>query len=259
MMLPRRQLGRATLLAAAMTGLATVTHAEGSSAPNVVVYCDKALRRTMEDTGRLFTARRGAPVNVFCAAPPLMLAQIERVTQNDILITQAGVMDLAARQGLIRAATRIPLGRDRLVLAARSGKSPGDGANADPVAVLRGIGAGPLATPDPTAATTIDSAAVLARLGLPAPPPFRLIGAVDTEEVGFLLRTGAAPLGLLHGTEAQPGSGLSVAAALAGEPVTYAAAITVITRSRNAQAFIDFLNTPEAQTRLRSAGLEKLA
>lgn len=257
MTLPRRQLGRATLLAAAMTGLAGVTHAEESSAPNVVVYCDKALRRTMEDTGRLFTARHGAPVNVFCAAPPLMLAQIERVTQNDILITQTEIMDLAARQKLIREATRIPLGRDHLVLAARRGTSVSAGA--DPATVLRGIGAGPLAAPDPTAAATIDSAAVLARLGLPAPLPFRLAGAVDTEEVGFLLRTGAAPLGLLHGTEAQPGSGLSVAAALTDEPVTYAAAITVITRSRNAQAFMDFLNTPEAQTRLRTAGLEKLA
>ena len=80
-------------------------------------------------------------------------------------------MDLAARQGLIRAATRIPLGRDHLVLAARSGKSAATATNADPVAVLRGIGAGPLAAPDPTAAATIDSAAVLARLGLPAPCP----------------------------------------------------------------------------------------
>ncbi len=125
--------------------------------------------------------------------------------------------------------------------------------------MLRGIGTGPLATPDPTAAATIDSAAVLAGLGLPSPLSFRLIGGVDTEEVGFLLRTGAAPLGLLHSTEAQPGSGLSIAAAIADGPVTYTAAITVITRSRNAQAFMDFLGTPEAQAPLRTAGLEKLA
>ncbi len=252
----RRDLGRASLLAVAVSGLAASAHADPSTAPNVVVYCDKALRGAVRRTGELFTARSQAPINLFCAAPTLMLAQIERITQNDVLITQSAAMDAAARRGLIRPDTRIPLGRDRLVFATLEG---GAQRLSDPLHLLRRIGTGPVALPDPTTGTTIDSAAVLAALGLTPPFPFKLAGAIDTEEVGFLLRTRAAPIGLLYRTEAQPGSGLSILAELPDQTISYSAAISVVTRSRNAQSFMAFLRDPDAAARLHACGLEPMA
>ncbi len=225
-------------------------------APNVVIYCDKALRGAIRRTAELFTARSQAPVDLFCAAPMLMLAQIERITQNDVLITQSSAMDEAARRGLIHVDTRIPVGRDRLVFATLEG---GTQQLSDPLHLLRRIGTGPVALPDPTTGTTIDSAAVLAALGLTPPFPFQVVGAIDTEEVGFLLRTRAAPIGLLYRTEAQPGSGLSILAELPDQTVSCSAAISVVTRSRNAQGFMDFLRDPDAAARLHASGLEPMA
>lgn len=255
----RRGLGRAALVAGAasmLPGLAA--RADISPAPDIVVYCDPALRATIEHVGRLFTASNGARVNVFCAAPALMLAQIERVVQNDVLVTQATWMDEAMRRALIKPSTRIPLGANRLVLAV-SGQ-----ATAPPLtdrAAIRGlIGAGPLAIPDPTTGTTVDSAGALARLGFSDPLPFKTVGAIDTEGVAFLIRTGAVNVGLLYRTEAQAGSGLAPVALLPDKSlVPYVAAITVLTRRPNAEAFMDFLHTPGATSRLTSAGLEAVA
>ncbi len=256
--LRRRGLGQAAALAAVASMLPPPARAKTSPAPNVIVYCDPALRAAIEDAGRLFTASNGARVNVFCAAPTLMLAQIERVVQNDVLVTQADWMDEAVRRALIKPSTRMPLGANRLVLAV-SGQATALPLT-DRVAIRRLIGAGPVAIPDPTTGTTVDSAGTLARLGFSDPLPFKTVGAIDTEGVAFLIRTGAAKLGLLYRTEAQAGSGLAPVALLPDEsPVPYAAAITVLTRRPNAEAFMDFLHTPDATSRLTSAGLEAVA
>lgn len=90
------------------------------------------------------------------------------------------------------------------------------------------------------------------------PLPFPLLGVVDTEAVVFLLRTGAARFGLLYRTEAQPGSGLAIAAALAGTP-SCAAAVSTVTRSRNAGAFMDFLRRPGTAKRRQTVRLEQPA
>src|SRR5271170_4152914 len=85
--LGRRSLGRVLLVAGAASILpGPAARADISPASDLVVYCDPALHAAMEDVGRLFTARSGTRVDVFCAAPALMLAQLERVVQNDILI-----------------------------------------------------------------------------------------------------------------------------------------------------------------------------
>lgn len=222
--------------------------ADISPAPDVVVHCDPELRAAMENVSRLFTARNGTRVNVFCAAPAMMLAQLER----------AAWMDEAARRALIKPATRISLGANRLVLAiSGEAKAP---PFTDRKAIRRLIGAGVLAIPDPTTGTTVDSAGVLTRLGFADPLPFRTLGAIDTEEVAFLIRTRAVSIGLLYRTEAQAGSKLTPAAVLPDEaPVPYAAAVSVLARRPNPEAFIDFLRTPDATSRLTSAGLEALA
>ncbi len=256
MMLTRRGAARGIALAPML--VAGPVEASESTAPNVIVYCDPALRGAMEDTGRLFTARTGARVNVFCAAPWMMLAQIEHVSQNDVIVSGASAIDDAAKRRLIKPETRVPIGRNGLALAARIGAASTPRTDAD--AILALIGTGPLAVPDATSLTTIDAAGALARIGSSPPYPFRTAGAADEEGVAFLIASGAAPLGLLHVTSARADPRLTEAAVLPeGAPDGYEAAISVITRSPNASRFVDFLRTKEARAGLEAAGLAGLS
>lgn len=119
---------------------------------------------------------------------------------------------------------------------------------------------GPLAAPDPMSATTVDSGAVLAALGLRPPLPFPLLGTVDTEEVAALVRDGSPRWGLLYRTQAGPGPGLAVAALPPGQRLaSYKAAISVVTRSPKAGAFMAFLRSPEARGHFKASGIEVAA
>lgn len=255
MMLTRRGAARGIALSPLLAGSRSgAARAAASGAANVVVYCDPALRAAIEDAGRAFTAQAGARVNVFCAAPWMMLAQIERVTQNDVLISGTAALDEAAARGLIKPETRLPLGRDGLVLAARIGGASTPRTGAEAIRAL--IGAGPLAIPDATSLTTIDAAGALARIGLSPPYDFKILGAADEADVAFLVASGAARLGLVPVTAARADPVLTEAAVLPeGAPLSYEAAISVITRSPNAARFMDFLRTKEARARLGAAGL----
>lgn len=256
MMLTRRGAARGFALSPILSPIlaAGPARAESSTAPNVIVYCDAPLRAALVDAGRAFTDRTGARVNVFCAAPWMMLAQIEHVSQNDILISGAAALDEAATRKLIRAETRLPLGRNGLVLAARIGGASTPRTGAEAIRAL--IGVGPLAITDSTSLATIDAAGALARIGVSAPYGFRTLGGADEADVAFLVSSGAALLGLLHVTTARADPRLTEAAVLpGGASIGYEAAVSVISRSPNAGRFMDFLRSNEARARLASAGL----
>ena len=93
------------------------------------------------------------------------------------------------------------------------------------IAGLRGAGdrSRRFAVTDPIPASDIDGPAFLARLGL---QPTRVLGAVDTDEVAFLLTTGAAQAGLLHMTDVRADERLAVIRQVPAEiqpPLLYAA------------------------------------
>jgi molybdenum ABC transporter molybdate-binding protein len=211
-----------------------------------------ALRRV----ARLFAAAAGpAPVHLFSAPSSLMLAQIERQTQTDLLITTITALDDAARGNLIKSGTRVGAWRDGLVIAGRRDDPSGSD-------IARLVGDGRLAVTDPTLFETFDGPAVLARLGLADALTHRLIGAANTAEVVFLVKTGAARLGLMQRTDALADPSLVVALAVpedACPPLLYGAAITVTAASPKAQPFIDFLGSEQARSQLRSDGLEWVA
>ena len=49
----------------------------------------------------------GAPISVLSSPAMLMLAQLQRHTRNDVLITLSGAMDLAVELRLVRPETRV--------------------------------------------------------------------------------------------------------------------------------------------------------
>ena len=118
----RRSWISAVLAAAASPAMAAgndiATKVQG--APDVAVFCDATLAPCLRALGAAFPA----PVHVFSAPPPLMLAQIARETQTDVLITLAPAMDEAVRLRLVRPETRYDSWQTQLVLAAPAGSGP---------------------------------------------------------------------------------------------------------------------------------------
>jgi molybdate transport system substrate-binding protein len=212
-----------------------------AAAPDVIVYGDTTLLHALHDVGARFTAQTGVPVHVFTAPPAIILAQLRHAVWNDVVVTLAPWMDQAEQAGVIEQGTRTGAWRTTLVLAQATDS---DAAN------------GTLAITDPTPAASIDGPAVLAAAGL---HPAHVQGVANTAEIGFLLDTGAASQGLVHLTDVRADPKLSVAAPVAPSayaPIVYAAAVSTLTHSPNARAFLDYLHSPAATEVLRADGVE---
>jgi molybdate transport system substrate-binding protein len=222
------------------------------AAPDVIVYGDPTLAHALRDVAARFTAQTGIPVHVFSAPPTLILAQLRHSVWNDVVMTLAPWMDQAEQAGVIVPGTRTGTWRTTLVLARAVGRTPPTEQANDPANDT-------IAITDATPAATIDGPAVLAALGL---HPAHVTGVANAAEVGFLLDTGAAAQGLIHLTDARADPKLSVAAPVAASaypPIVYAAAISTLTHSPNAHAFLDYLHSPAATEVLSADGVETLA
>lgn len=242
------------------TRRARAAPAGNNAPPDVAIYCDPTLAAAIRRAGELFQARTKAPVAVFSAPPPLMLAQLEHGAHGDILLTATDAVDDALRRGLVRPAGRYGRWSNRLVLAARAG-NVGPSTVLGPESFARALGDGPIALADPTAAATMDGRKVLDRYGLAAAAAGKIIGAANTGDVGFLVSTGVARLGLLYLTDVRADPALEVVATLdaAAWPILYAPAVNAKAQSPNADALVDFLAASEARHALAMLGLETLA
>ena len=214
-----------------------------AAAPDVIVYGDPTLAHALRDVGARFATQTGVPVHVFSAPPTLILAQLRHEVWNDVVVTLAPFMNQAEQAGVILKGTRTGTWRTKLVLArATNGTSAAD----------------TFALTDPTPAASFDGPAVLAALGL---HPAHLQGVANTSEVAFLLDTGAASQGLLHLTDVRANPSLTIAGPVADTAypqIVYAAAISTLTHSPNARAFLDFLHSPAATDALRADGVETM-
>ena len=219
----RRLLGGLVLAAAA-----TPARAAGA---DLVVSCDTTLAPALRAVGAAYAARAGGRVFVFPTGPGLILPQLVRDIQNDIVVTQVATLRQAAQAGVIGATAFRIRWRNPLVVAGVRGAS----------ATGRTF-----AVSDASPASDIDGPALLARLGL---QPARVLGAVDTDEVAYLL----------HMTDVRADRRLEVIRNVPDEihpPVVYAASVTRLASRPNPEDFIVFLSTTEANAVLADAGLE---
>src|SRR5690242_2732470 len=190
---------------------------------DLALTCDTTLAPVLRRLAAAYTAQTSARIFVFPTGPGLILPQLERNIQNDILVTQTPAVDQAIQQGLIAEI------------------SPASWRNSLAVA---GLGAGSaldqtLAVTDPTPASDIDGPAVLTRLGL---KPRRVLGAVDSDEVTFLIANGSAQAGLLYMTDVRA-HGLAVVQAVPADvqaPAVYRACITRLASRPNPGGFLAF-------------------
>jgi molybdate transport system substrate-binding protein len=223
-----------------MLALAAVSRPAVADTIDLALNCDTALAPALRKVAAAYRARSGVRVFVFPTGPGLILPQLVRGIQNDIVVTRTTILEQAVRAGVIASAVRAQW-RDPLVIAGLSGTATIDGT---------------FAAPDPTPASDIDGPALLTRLDI---KPTRVLGAVDTDEVAFLLTTGAAQAGLLHMTDVRADERLAVIRPVPPEvqsPLLYAASVTRLARRPDPAGFVAFLATEEATAMLATAGLE---
>jgi len=236
--MPARR-ARERIIGALLLALATAGPAR-AAAPDVIVYGDPTLNHALHDVADRFTAQTGVPVHIFAAPPSNILAQLRHEVWNDVVVTLAPWMDQAVNDGVIEPNTRTGSWRTTLVIATATVSAAGE----------------TLAIPDPTPASSIDGPAVVAAAGL---HPAKVQGVANGANVVFLLETGVAAQGLLHLTDVRADPKLHILARVADTayaPIVYDAAISTLTHSPNAHAFLDYLHSPAATDILRADGLE---
>ncbi len=244
----------AALTAVSMLAAASPARAEFVDAPDVVVFCDPALRDALRRLGLLFRARTNAPVRLMCAPGNLMAAQLKRNERDDIFISLLPIIRQLAAAGLADPQPSAGSWRNRLVIA---GHGTGGGALA-PDALPALLADRKLGAPDPGPNAIVDTPALIRRLGLEQALAGRISGQVDTGTVAWLLARDQVGLGLVLSTDAR-GGGLATAVAIPDDAypaVRYAAAFSKHVLSRNAAAFMQFLATDQARASLTDSGLE---
>ena len=213
---------------------------------DLVLNCDTTLGPVMRAAARRFAARSGVRVRVFPTPPGLILPQLERAVQNDLIVTRDSAIAAAVARSLVIRDAPQGAWRNRFVLACRKG------AGAD---ALKGR----IAVPDPTAASDLDGDAVLRSLAL---GQAGVMGVIDTDEVADLVLRGVADAGLLHDTDVHAHAGLAllrpVPEAVAA-PVTYAITVTTLARRPDPAAFVAFVTSAEGMELMAANGLEMAA
>jgi molybdate transport system substrate-binding protein len=193
-----------------------------------------------------FFQRANVRVRVFPTGPGLVLPQLAREIQNDLICTQKTVGEAAVQANLVDPGALHGAWRNRLVIAARRGIGP--------EAVK-----GRIAVSDATPASDMDGPAIVRALALGQSV---VLGVIDTDEVLFLLHAGQAEAGLLHMTDVQANPELEVLRVVPdyiAPALIYVIAVTKGARRPNPEAFVDFLMTPEGAELLQAQGLEAAA
>jgi molybdate transport system substrate-binding protein len=240
----RRRLLQALPAAAAFPALVALAAAAPARAANtdLALACDQTLGPAMRAVSTAYANLSGARVDVFPTALGLLLPQLERVVQNDIVVTQVATMEAAVAAAVVDTGAIRGAWHNNVVLAAMRGASPAPGR--------------PIAVSDALPAADMDGPAILARLQLSSAA---LLGVVDTDTVVALLRDGTARAGLLHMTDVRAHPDLEVVRVVPDDiqpPLRYAAAITKLARRPDPDRMMKFLLAAQTTVLLASLGLE---
>lgn len=229
---------RRVVLAAGLTA-AFARPVAASTTTDLAVSCDAAAGPAVIAAALAYRRKTGVRVRVFPTTNALLLPQLERDIQNDVIVTQISTIDQAEKMGLVEPGHRVGPWRNRLVIAAAAAGQ-----------------AGVFAVPDATPASDIDGFAILAKLGTVTG---RVIGVPDTGAVAWTMVNGGARQGLLHQTEVLADDRLRALVPVPDEawpPILYGATVTKLAWRGDPAAFVAFLGGPEGQAELLATGLE---
>ena len=104
-----------------LLALAAVSAPALADTLDLAVTCDTTLAPALRRVAAVYKARTGAQVFVFPTGPGLILPQLVRNIQNDIVVTQTTILEQAAQAGVIAAVACSAQWRNPLVIAGLQG------------------------------------------------------------------------------------------------------------------------------------------
>jgi len=219
---------------------------EARQPPRLTVFAAASMAEVLAALGESFTTAHGLEVSISPAASGVLRRQIERGAGCDVFIAADQVdMDKLAAQGLIRAETRRPVARNRLVLIGCGSQQP-----FDDVAALADAAAGRIALGDPAYVPAGRYARrALEAAGVWAAVEARAVLADNVRVAGAYVQAGQADLALVYATDAALLEGCrvlcSIDESLSG-PIIYPGAVCAKSAHPDVAAeFLSFLVHPE--------------
>jgi len=229
-------LARRGLFIAAATLAAAKAHAASNE---LALMCDVTLGAPLRRAAEAYRASTGVRITVFPTAPGLIVPMLSRDVLVDIVLTRPATLEQARKAGLLKDGPAFAAWRSPLLVA----RGPAGG---DKFAVSE--------LPD---ASGIDAQAALAALRIAQD---RILSAIDTADVAFLLNTGAAANGLMYLTDAKANPELRIVQTLTDPPpATFGAAIAKGSGRPNQAGFLGFLGETAIRALLNDNGLETVA
>jgi molybdate transport system substrate-binding protein len=192
----------------------------------------------------------GAPVTLVYGPTPALAKQIENGAPADLYFSaDAEWMDYLAQRQLIRAATRVDLLSNRLVLIAGKDALPAPPIGPGfPLAAL--VGAGPLAMCNPMHHPAGRYGRIsLERLGLWSSVSDKVAIAEDVRVAVTMVGRGDAPLAVVFATDAADEPLVRVIGAFPDEshpPIVYPIAVVAASQHPDATRLLGYLKSPAA-------------
>jgi molybdate transport system substrate-binding protein len=253
--LDRHLMGKALLLikrilAPLLLGLVLIVGAASSIAANVTVFAAASLKEAMDEQARQFDAVTGNKVLVSYAGSNAVARQIEAGAPADVFISaDLDWMDYVDQRHLLRAATRINLLHNALVLIAPASAAATlrIAPNFPLAAALKG-GRLAMANPDSVPAGKYGKSA-LEKLGVWASVQNRLALGENVRAALTFVSRSEAPFGIVYRTDAMADKGVRVVDSFPADsypPIVYPAAIVASSASPAAKSFLDYLRSAAA-------------
>jgi molybdate transport system substrate-binding protein len=242
-----------------VAALIVVTATTAASAQEIRVLAAASLSNVMDALCKTWAAKGEPKCVAVYAASSALARQIENGAPGDVFISaDEPWMKHVVDKKAVKADTQRALATNLLVIIAPADSkvslTPGPGFPL--VAALGADGRLSLADPDAVPAGRYAKAA-LTKFGVWDQVSGRIARAENVRDALAFVARSAAPLGVVYSTDARVEPKVRIVAAFpAGShpPVVYPMAVTANAQSPRAQAFLDFLMTPESQKVLTEAG-----
>lgn len=220
-------------------------------AETFTIFAAASLKNALDEIVKAHEATNGDTVRVSYAASPALARQIENGAPADIFISaDLAWMDYLQKKELIRNATRVDLVRNRIVLIAPAGHAVNLKIAPD-FRLAAVLGRERLAMADPASVPAGRyGKAALESLGVWKSVESRVAAAGDVRAALLLVARGEAPLGIVYSTDAAVEPKVRVVDIFPENlhpPIVYPAALTAVSKSSAAGAFLASLSKSPAR------------
>ena len=251
---------RRLLVAFAVLALLAGGRSAAAAEPGVLVFAAASLKNALDAAATGFTRKTGIQVRTSYAASSAVAKQIEEGAPADLFLSaDLDWMNYLDKKGLIDAASRVNLLRNRIVLIAPKASSQGKVAIAPGFDLARLLGNGRLAVGGVRSVPAGKYAkAALQKLGAWPGVEGRLAEALNVRAALALVARGEAPLGIVYATDVVSDPGVKIVGTFpegSHPPIIYPAALTKAGAGDPAAAkLLDYLKGPAARAAFEHEG-----